>query len=137
MSMRLVHITRQGKTMPIASMDDNHLVNLINIYYQKIVQIKNARATGDFFKARLYGVEIIDDETAADIINEAMEKLAPYIAEAYLRGLEGPRVMLQTIFDRTGRLEGFDNLPPQLGRGVVDELIDLDLEDPDSDEGDR
>jgi hypothetical protein len=121
--------------MPIASMDDKHLVNMINLIFQKIMQVKQARATGDTFKARLYGVEIIDDEVAADLINEMMEKMAPYLAEAYLRGLEEPRVMLQSIYDRKERLAGFDNLPPMLGRGNVD--MDLGFDEGDPDEGDR
>jgi hypothetical protein len=124
MSLKLIHRTRDGKELPIAAMDDKHLTNLLNLIYQKAMQIKNARKTGDTFKARLYGVELIDDETAADLMNELVEQGAPYFIEAYLRDLKEPQVMLRTLFERSARLEGFDAMPPLLGMGDVDMDVD-------------
>ena len=126
MSLKLIHRTKDGKELPIASMDDKHLTNLLNLIFQKAMLVKQARKTGDQFKARLYGVQLIDDETAADIMNELIEQGAPYFIEAYLRNLTEPQVMLRTLFERSARLEGFDALPPLLGSGDVD----LDMEDP-------
>jgi hypothetical protein len=134
MSMKIVHRTRDGKEMPIASMDDQHLVNMINMVYQRAVIIKNSRKSTDPFKAALYGMRTISDEDAANIINEMLEDMAPYFIEAYLRNLSEPRTMLITLFDRDKRLEGFDNVP-MLGPGDVPFEIDLDCIDPD--EGDR
>lgn len=134
MSMKIVHRTRDGKEMPIAAMDDQHLVNMINMVYQKAIVIKNSRSAGDPFKTRLYGVRKISDEDAADIINEMLEDMAPYFIEAYLRNLPEPRAMLMTLFDRAERLEGFDNLPA-LGSGVAD--LSIDILEIDPDEGDR
>ena len=135
MSLKKIHRTRDGKELPIASMDDTHLVNMLNIVYQKVMIIKNSRSAGDPFKARLYGMRKIDDEQAADMISEALQELAPYFIEAYLRNLPEPRAMLMAIYDRDKRLEGFDDMPALISGNVID--FDSDLEDRDPDEGDR
>jgi hypothetical protein len=138
--MKTTHITRDGKGMPIAAMKDDHLVNMLNLVYQKVMLIKNARSQGKPFEARLYGVQTITDENAADLINQALNEMAPYFIEAYLRDLPEPKEMLRAIFDRSKRLEGFDNVPVLTQRSyTAAELIKLatGIEEPDPDEGDR
>jgi hypothetical protein len=120
MSMKLIHRTKEGKEMPIATMTDDHLTNMLNLIYKKAKELKQLRElSGDSFKARLYGMKIINDEEVADLINSILEYAAPYLQEAYLRGLEGPRNMLIDIFERNARLEGFDNLPALTSRHFV------------------
>ena len=143
--MKKIHETRDGKKMPIASMQDDHLVNMCNIFFQRAFTLKNAsKNQDDRFSARLYGVRVVNSEDAADLINEILDIAAPYFLEAYLRGLEDPRVMLETIYDRKTRLEGFDNTALMLKGNIGISAMAHDFEEEDEwsegfdpEEGDR
>jgi len=108
--MRKIHVTKDGASMPIPSMGDDHLTNMCNLFAKKMTELKSI-ATGatDKFTSRLYGIRTVSPEDAADAINMILEQAAPYFMEAYLRGLEGPRNMLRDVYGRSIRLEGFDN----------------------------
>ena len=103
-----VHRTRDGQHIPVAAMDDNHLINTIRLFFNKISEIKAAMAALDTaptastrFTSRLYNVKTINPEDAADAFRDAIEAATPYLLEAYLRGLKEPQQWLQDAFGRT------------------------------------
>lgn len=124
--MQTIHVTREGVTMPIAEMDDQHLINMIKFIGNQIGKLKNAaRTPADTIQARLVGARPIDIEAAASAIMELIEKAQPYLIEAYLRNLDEGRVLLCQIYERTGAIPKGDT--PLLERRIG--MSDLDLED--------
>lgn len=99
------HKTREGHVMLIAAMEDSHLINFLRMLFSKVGEVKAAMALIDEsastrFANRLYGLKPISPEDGADAIRELLEKAQPYLVEAYLRGLDEPRVLLQQAMDR-------------------------------------
>ena len=85
------HTTRDGDSMLIAEMDTPHLINTVKFHLKRINQVKAAVGTvdtGSRFNDRLYGRRsTMEPEQAADLVSKIMEKLEPYLAEAFVRGL--------------------------------------------------
>jgi hypothetical protein len=121
------HTTREGKTMLIAQMADSHLVNQIRFLCGQVGRAKAAArgsAQFDAYRARLYGIEVVDAETAADLTGQIAARLLPYVFEAILRGLHDDiRPPLIEAFERdmalpaelpalpSGELSGDDDCP--------------------------
>jgi hypothetical protein len=61
------------------------------------------------FERRLYGISDMSPMDAADIVREGMARLAPYVLEAALRGLDVSGD-LQAAIGRTGQLGGITRL---------------------------
>jgi hypothetical protein len=102
-------MTRDGLVLPIAAMGDRHLENTLNLYYQKLMVIKNNIGNATPLEKELYGVQSISEEKAAVLISKGLEEAMPYFIEAYLRGLNKPQEMLRNIYGRNTRLTKFDN----------------------------
>ncbi len=103
------HGTREGNVMLIAQMGDDHLCNMISLVIRKAKEVKAMadRAAGfDVYEQRLYGVKQVTQEDAAEATRAALQKLYPYLAEAYLRRLEGPRLELVDFLGREEALTG-------------------------------
>ena len=104
------HTTREGKTMLIGQMENSHLINQIKLLCSKIGQAKAAArgcAKFDTYTARLYGVQLVDAETAADVVGQLAGRLLPYVFEAMLRGLQDDiRQYLTTAIERDAALPG-------------------------------
>ena len=86
--LAMTHTTREGKSMLIGQMSDSHLVNQIKLLCTQVGRAKAAArgsAQFDAFKARLYGIKIVDAEEAAVIVGALAGRLMPYLFEAALR----------------------------------------------------
>jgi len=86
-----MHETANGRSLPIAAMDNKHLENFINLMIEKMMSIKSQALyevgeSGDLFHMELNGVQKMDKKTAIKIISEIMYKLEPYLAELVIRG---------------------------------------------------
>ena len=123
------HTTREGKTMLIGQMDNSHLINQIKLLCSKIGQAKAAArgcAQFDIYTARLYGVQLIDAEQAADVVGQLAGRLLPYVFEAVLRGLqEDIRPLLTAAFERDAALPGELPALPSPGELMGDDDPDL------------
>ena len=107
------HVTKDGKQMFISQMDDDHLKNTINLMFANIRNAKSllsAKVSLSNFQGALYGMskEKISKKTAKLIKNQT-RKLAHYLAEAMLRGMNYTKE-LQELFERTGSDKQFDIL---------------------------
>lgn len=97
------HRTRDGTTMLIAQMDDEHLCNTIYCLLRKVQEAQMAAQnidTATKFQRRLYNLPEVSEEEVADMTRAVIQGLYPYLAEAYLRGLEGPRLVLVEVLGR-------------------------------------
>ena len=83
------HITKEGKSMPISSMEDSHLINTINFHIKRLQKAKELLNSG--FKENkfinTYQKRYINLEDVEDYIQEFDEKIAKYIYEANIRDL--------------------------------------------------
>jgi hypothetical protein len=126
------HTQRDGKTLLIAQMDDDHLNNMIQLVLRKIEEVQSLRepAQVDPYEQRLYGLKTITPEDAADAVRELIQKLYPYLAEAYLRGLEGPRIKLIEVLGRDKAIANIGGLylPAPKHDYETDRILDLDDE---------
>ena len=107
------HTTKDGKHMFISQMDDEHLKNTINLMFANIRNAKSllsAKVSLSNFQGALYGMskEKISKKTAK-LIKGHTRKLAHYLAEAMLRGMNYTKE-LQELFERTGADTKFDIL---------------------------
>lgn len=96
------HTTRDGQTMLIAQMENSHLMNYINMRLRKMLEVKESARIipTDNYTRRLYGLRAVTEEEAADVNRMALMALYPYLAEAYLRGLDEPRQLLIEVLGR-------------------------------------
>jgi len=86
-----MHETANGRQLPIAAMDDQHIENFINLMLTKMASIKDQALyevgeSGDLFHRELNGVQQMDKSTAINIISNIMYKLEPYFTELVIRG---------------------------------------------------
>jgi hypothetical protein len=98
------HRTKDGTTMLIAQMDDQHLINMINSMLRKVQEAQRASQNMDkatAFQRRLYNLPEVTEEEVADVTRAVIQGLYPYLAEAYLRDLPGPRLALVEILGRS------------------------------------
>lgn len=137
----MFHTTREGQTMPIAAMDDEHLINTINFFAKAGIsatenitqEIKQSRRS----KA-LYGDRQLNDNQYKEIITRTVLKLGPYVIEATIRGLD----IRETLIKLMGRNAKDDEAPNtitsseellltyKIGNKTLQELFD-DPEDDD------
>lgn len=123
------HTTKDKKTMLIAQMDDQHLTNMIALILRQVGEIRGL--TNDHlsdYERTLYDIPKVSEEEVAMATRLALQKLYPYLAEAYLRGLEGPRKMLVETLGREAAVPYFHVASfPELSRrsGAWDQFDDL------------
>jgi hypothetical protein len=120
------HKTKDGRTILIAQMSDEHLNNFIALVLRKVEKAQQAKQQGvTAYHRRLYNLPKIDEESIAEVTREALQRLYPYFAEAYLRDLEDPRKMLTDILGREEAVPDFSGVP-QLPDSMPHNLGDLD-----------
>lgn len=107
------HTTREGTEMLISQMSDEHLNAYIKMICRGIVETRErARKPEliDEYETALYGGKKLDPDKAARHNREAIERLYPYLAEAFLRDLSDAQLAFQTAVGRVkvlGNSEGF------------------------------
>lgn len=108
-----LHTTQEGKTMLVGQMDTNHLLNLIRMRLRKCNEIYVAsKQVGSAYKTRLYGLQSVSPELAAEQINRELAALSPYVLEAFFRcqeigSMEQMRdiwELMQSFMERDGQL---------------------------------
>jgi hypothetical protein len=88
-------------------MSDQHLRNTILLKLRGIIEIRRQTKVMhgveniDPVNRELYKLNELDPKHAATQIYDVLRRLYPYLAEAYLRGLEGVRETLQEAAGRT------------------------------------
>ena len=94
--------TTKDDSMLIAQMTDAHLLAMIHFVLRRISENKEAMSHQklDPYQSAFYGVPKADVESVARANRQAVRKLYPYLAEAYLRGLDDAR---QALIDAMGR----------------------------------
>lgn len=107
------HTTKDGKTMLIAEMDNNHLSNTINLICSRISDIAQILDSGTPLKSMTKSQAVmlnidevykeIDEEHLEDILHSATEHLQPYVFEASLRDMNVTPI-LQRTFKRSEAL---------------------------------
>ena len=106
--MNKIHKTREGETMFVSEMDDNHLENYIVLSLKAIEKIKNGlrvEQSEDAFQSALCaGSSIYDKEKLTDLLGDLTENLYPYLAEIALRGIDMSE-LLQNVFERNQKKE--------------------------------
>ena len=85
------HTSRDGRRILIAQMNDGHLRNTIKLYLRRAIEVRQAvtEAKDDDISEldrRLYMLPSYDAQSGSNVISEAIERLYPYLAEAFLRG---------------------------------------------------
>lgn len=111
--MKKTHLTRDGQTVYIAAMENSHLYNFLRMSFGKIGEIKNAAYSDPkaVIRARLVGQATISAEDAARAIDEIMDRIAPYLIEAHLRGLKDVQGWLRETFERSEKISSAPLLP--------------------------
>lgn len=108
-----VHVTREGTEMLISQMSDEHLTAYIKMVCRGIIETRDrARKPEliDEYETALYGGKKLDPDKAARFNREAIERLYPYLAEAFLRNLADAQLAFQTAVGRSrvlGSTTGF------------------------------
>jgi hypothetical protein len=104
--------------MLVAQMADSHLANLIKLRCREINEIRRRCTEGvgevsDLDRA-IYDLPTYSAVEAGELIREKIYTLYPYLAEAFLRDLEGVREELIKAVGREHALENPDLplLPP-------------------------
>jgi len=106
-----VHQTRDGITIYISQMDDEHLKNTINLKLRKIAALKGISVKVELneFQKALYDLSEQEfSEKQANRLRKEVGGIYAYLAEAMLRGISYTE-QLQKIFERTGA-EGGGNM---------------------------
>lgn len=108
------HTTKDGETMLIAQMSDDHLKRTIACFLREAYKARQAVALHkqmeqDPYTQRLYGLSMIDEEAAAVKVRNTIKVLYPYLAEAFFRwgraDLAGDLIdALTYVLDRPGQL---------------------------------
>jgi len=86
----MIHKTREGKVFLLAELEDLHLHNILNV---KLDTLETAKAVlGEVAKRNkfveaLYG-EVMNEDNARDFVAGFDRSIAPYLAEALIRGLD-------------------------------------------------
>ena len=115
------------ETKLIAQMSDEHLNNMIQKVLKRVLKMQEAKQEGvtDFHR-ELYDLPTVDDKSIARATREALQRLYPYFSEAYLRNLEGPRLMLIKVLGREEAVPDFEGVPQLPGRlpDILGDIID-------------
>ena len=103
------HTVNDGTTTLIAQMADNHLINTVRTFANRLTQsrliLENQHCPGNTLIKVLqpdFSSEAVK-EKAQDVIRYYHHKLQPYIVEAALRGLDVTE-SLQKAYDRSAQL---------------------------------
>lgn len=116
------HVTNEGRTLLIAQMDDNHLRNMIRLVLRAIKEVKAKSESADMdpYSAALYGIRSVDPQEAAEMNRAAICKLYPYLAEAFLRGMDDLRDEVVSVIGRDSALPGgTPSIPAKTGLGII------------------
>ena len=114
--MITIHQTKEGKIILIASMDNDHLSNTIQLHCRRIKEIISIIDTASMniemtaSQKVLTGVDklskVFNKKALAANLEERIDKLMPYILEANIRGLNITPVLQDTF----GRKDMFPTL---------------------------
>ena len=101
------HVTKDGRKMLIAEMDDNHLENTIKYVLRQIAMAK-ALLDGNIkqskFDNAIYGkYKQFDEEDLSDLLRNRTQIIQFYLGEAMLRGMSFTNE-LQEVFERNEKL---------------------------------
>jgi len=127
----MYHTTKEGKTMLIASMDDNHLKNTINFI---IGRIKFALAVLNQTQKKtvetiVFANKNIDRVRENNKVMEIwLESLPKYIFEATIRGFDYTKE-IQDLLWRSWMIEWYEWYLHSLPNNSYDEEYDLDYND--------
>ena len=94
--------------MPIAAMDDTHLLNTLNLFVRRLkAYIETAKVGNglDEVQRAVYDVERVNPQDVAQRIRYFLTVASPYILELYIRGDMSFRDELCELIQREGRLE--------------------------------
>lgn len=115
------HRTKDGINMPIATMTNEHLLNLIRSRLGRVGEIRaalqrspDAVSTEERVQASMYKIRVLTPEEAADHIRGLVDELMPYLLEAYLRNMPEPRLLLIQAIGRDAALGALKFAAPAL-----------------------
>lgn len=123
-----MHVTKDGKRIPIPSLENEHLLNIVRLRCRQCNAIFVAtKQRLSPYQARLYGFDALTESEAADAINRILTGLSPYFMEMVFRmdelhgnpAMEQIRDYMMSFMTRSGRLEIHD--VPQLDIGEQEE----------------
>ena len=100
--MQTKHKTSDGSTLFIFEMEDSHLVNTIKIFCGNISTFREILDNPKEMKKSekiLYGDSLMSESEAANKLASLTDKLAAYVFEAAIRGLNISE-MLQVAYGR-------------------------------------
>ena len=134
--LQAVHVTKEGKRMLIAEMDDDHLLNTIHLFVKAMNEVYLAsRGVSNKYQSKLYGVEVLDPEQAAIMINDFLSQAAPYFFEAFFRSSTLVRMekhetiinLMRSFLEREGKLTlAVGTRIPKLSSGTAADYLDED-----------
>ncbi|BAQ65570.1 hypothetical protein [Geminocystis sp. NIES-3709] len=125
-----LHKMKDGNSILICQMDDNHLINFIKLLCRKINQstqiLENSNFKGSvIFQALNPTLSKGIKEKAEAQIRYATSTISPYVLEATLRGLNITE-LLQSAFQRTEQMPSINTFLPLL---LSPNINDDDYED--------
>lgn len=105
--MTNIHITKDGDTMFISRMTDEHLLNTIGFYLNKIKSCNNLLANNGIVSSVDMVLADMDAdrirEKAKDVMRSSYDRLGRYVTEAVIRDLDISNDM-QQAFGRSAGL---------------------------------
>lgn len=114
-----LHQMKDGGTILICQMENNHLINMIKSlcrkikYCTQILEGNNVLKNSTIFKALKPSLNKELVNQAEENIRYAVNKLQPYVLEACLRNLEISEI-LQSAFDRNQKIPSIVEFLPEL-----------------------
>ena len=71
-----VHVTREGKEIPLRKLDDSHLLNIIKYHHRRAEEglVVGSAWLGDIDADVLYGEEVLDRFNHGDYVREARRR---------------------------------------------------------------
>ena len=143
--MYKIHNTNEGKSLPIAMMDDKHLYNTINLFLDRLEQaskLSQATLSESEMKTLLFMGKPLKNlqKVSQKRVPVLLEKLYPYLAELFLRANLSPAThnpfndyvldiqkRLRELLSRTGALPVTINKFPALPHDDYDDEDDNDF----------
>lgn len=125
--LKAIHVTATGSKMLIAQMETQHLLNTVNYAFTKISalvpQTVVEKTPQSSYRSALYGQQEVNPKIAAQIVSDSYDAIAPYALEvmfrmeeiaqndSYMETFREIRKQMETLLQRTGKLEDLCNLP--------------------------
>lgn len=102
------HTTADGNRMLVCQMEDQHLKNTIRMVFRTITEMNECAATqpAEKLTRQFYNLKTISQKNAANLSREAIQRLYPYLVEAYLRGFDDIGSEFRDLLGRTSALAG-------------------------------